>query len=581
MTEWRSPEELLNIEDFRMCFDGRHGVIHAVRGVSLSVKAGEILALVGESGSGKTALCFSVLMLHAHNARHLSGHIWLQGKDVMVMGEKELEQIRGKVASMVFQDPLNSLDPVRTVGEQIITPMRIHGTVGITERGEILLKDGRLLKDGKFQKDGSHQKKGDPQREGGFHQKDYENRAAELLREMGMEQAEEYLDCYPHQLSGGQRQRVAIAVALACDPKLIIADEPTTALDSDTQKQIIDLLKNTARNRGTGILFVTHDLGLARGLASRIAVMKDGVILEEGTPEQIFEHPKEEYTKALVRYANYGKGGSHYHGECPGGAKGALGNRNLADQQINADNRTDDVDRNNADNPADHYAVQLKNVSMTFRPKWKRERRVLENFSMQVQPGEFLGLVGKSGCGKTTVAKLIMGLLKPSGGEIRWGKNFVSQVPGVGTPSKGRWNTRQLIFQDSASSFNHRMTLEEIIAEPLVIAGSRRREKMHAKVVEVMHQVHLDPELLTRHPYDISGGQRQRVAIARALITDPAFLIADEPLSSLDVPTQAEIVHLLRELHDRRDMTMILISHDLPMVEHVCDRILEMEENHR
>ena len=552
MTERRSRDELLNIEDFRMCFDGRQGVVHAVRGVSLSVKAGEILALVGESGSGKTALCFSVLMLHAHNARHLSGHIWLQDKDAMAMGEEELEQIRGKVASMVFQDPLNSLDPVKTVGEQIITPMKMHEAVRITA------KAGRSLQDKRT------------------HRKEYENRAAELLREMGMEPAEEYLNCYPHQLSGGQRQRVAIAMALACDPKLIIADEPTTALDSDTQKQIIDLLKNTVRNRDTGVLFVTHDLGLARDLASRIAVMKDGIILEEGTSEQIFEDPQEEYTKSLVRYANYGKAGSHYHGGCSGESTGTFGNRNLRDRGIDADDQIDNGDQTDVKNPTDDYAVQLKNVSMIFRPKRNAERRVLENFSMQVQTGEFLGLVGKSGCGKTTVAKLIMGLLKPSGGEIRWGKNFLSEDSGTSSASKDRKNNRQLIFQDSVSAFNHRMTLEEIVAEPLVIAGSFRKKELHARVVEVIHQVHLDPELLVRHPYDISGGQRQRVAIARALITDPAFLIADEPLASLDVPTQAEIVHLLKDIHDRRGMTMILISHDLPMVEHVCDRILEI-----
>lgn len=553
MTELGSHEELLNIEDFRMCFDGKHGVVHAVRGVSLTVKPGEILALVGESGSGKTALCFSVLMLHAHNARHLSGHIWLQGKDVMAMTDGELEKIRGKVASMVFQDPLNSLDPVRTVGEQIITPLRIHGAMRITEKDGISTKDKRR------------------------HGKDYESQAAELLREMGLEQAEAYLNCYPHQLSGGQRQRVAIAVALACDPKLIIADEPTTALDSDTQSQIIDLLKNTARNRGTGILFVTHDLGLARALASRIAVMKDGIILEEGTVAQIFEEPKEEYTKSLVHYANYGKGGSHHHGRWLSGAVDVSGNRNLIDCGIDAD------DRINADNPshdyAAAYAVRLKNISMTFRPKRNGERRVLENFSMQVQQGEFLGLVGKSGCGKTTVAKLIMGLLKPTDGEILWGKELVSKGFNTSHDFPNWKNNRQLIFQDSASAFNHRMTLEEIIAEPLIIAGSIGKDAIHRRVLEVMHQVHLNSELLTRHPYDVSGGQRQRAAIARALITDPTFLIADEPLSSLDVATQAEIVHLLRDLHDRRKMTMILISHDLPMVEHVCDRILKMDEH--
>ena len=216
MTENRSNTELLNIEDFSMCFDGKQGVVHAVQGVSLTVRSGEIAAIVGESGSGKTALCFSILMLHRHHARHLSGSICLSGKDVTKMGEKELEQIRGKAASIVFQDPLNSLDPVRTVGEQITTPMKLHG-------------DGEPAET----------------------EREYAERAVGLLREMGMEDAEKYLSCYPHQLSGGQRQRVAIAIALACDPALIIADEPTTALDSRNQKQIISVLKRLAVERYT------------------------------------------------------------------------------------------------------------------------------------------------------------------------------------------------------------------------------------------------------------------------------------------------------------------------------------------
>jgi len=263
MTENRSNTELLNIEDFSMCFDGKQGVVHAVQGVSLTVRSGEIAAIVGESGSGKTALCFSILMLHRHHARHLSGSIYLSGKDVTKMGEKELEQIRGKAASIVFQDPLNSLDPVRTVGEQITTPMKLH-------------------------EDGEHVEA----------EREYAERAVGLLREMGMKDAEKYLSCYPHQLSGGQRQRVAIAIALACDPELIIADEPTTALDPRNQKQIISVLKRLAAERNKGILFITHDLRLARELATKIAVMKDGRFVEVAETEEIFENPQHEYTKA-------------------------------------------------------------------------------------------------------------------------------------------------------------------------------------------------------------------------------------------------------------------------------------------
>lgn len=520
MTENRSNTELLNIKDFRMCFEGKQGVVHAVQGVSLTVRPGEIVAIVGESGSGKTALCFSILMLHRHHARHLSGSICLFGKDVTKMREKELEHIRGKVASVVFQDPLNSLDPVRTIGEQIMTPMKLHG-------------DGELAEA----------------------ERGYAERAVGLLRGMGMEDAEKYLSCYPHQLSGGQRQRVAIAIALACDPALIIADEPTTALDSRNQKQIISVLKRLAAERDKGILFITHDLGLARELATKIAVMKDGKFVETAEAEDIFENPKHEYTKALVRYSQYGKKGSHYHG-------------NFGQTIADRDGIITSSEIANQGKPAEKIMI-AKDIDMIYRTKKHGYKKVLSRYSLDVVKGEILGLVGQSGCGKSTLARIIMGLTIPNGGSVEWG------IYG----SRDRREVRaQMIFQDSASAFNPRMTIEEIISEPLVIARVGNREERRRKVVEVMKQVHLEEQLMDRYPYDVSGGQRQRAAIARALITEPEFIIADEPLSSLDVPTQAEIVHLLRELHEKRQLTMILISHDIPMVEHVCDRIVSMDE---
>lgn len=519
MTENRSNTELLNIEDFSMCFDGKQGVVHAVQGVSLTVRSGEIAAIVGESGSGKTALCFSILMLHRHHARHLSGSICLSGKDVTKMGENELEQIRGKAASIVFQDPLNSLDPVRTVGEQITTPMKLH-------------EDGEPVET----------------------EREYDERAVGLLREMGMKDAERYLSCYPHQLSGGQRQRVAIAIALACDPALIIADEPTTALDPDNQEQIIAVLKRLAEERRKGILFITHDLGLARRLATKIVVMKDGKFVETGSAEEVFKNPKHKYTKALVRYSMYGKKGSHYHGKL--------------DKEIDEIEQTEPKQISYQVDSVEKI-VSVKDLDMTYRTEKNGYKKVLEGYSLEVFKGEILGLVGQSGCGKSTLARIIMGLAIPNGGSVKWGR--------CGSRDRREIRT-QMIFQDSASAFNPRMTIEEIISEPLVIARVGNREERRSKVIEVMKQVHLEEQLMDRYPYDVSGGQRQRAAIARALITEPEFIIADEPLSSLDVPTQAEIVHLLRELHEKRQLTMILISHDIPMVEHVCDRIVSMDE---
>ena len=386
-------------------------------------------------------------------------------------------------------------------------------------------------------------------------EREYDERAVGLLREMGMKDAEKYLSCYPHQLSGGQRQRVAIAIALACDPALIIADEPTTALDPRNQKQIISVLKRLAAERDKGILFITHDLGLARDLATKIAVMKDGRFVEAAEAEEIFENPKHEYTKALVRYSQYGKMGSHYHGNFGQ----MIGNR---DEITISSEMTDQVE-------SSEKIMIAKDIDMIYRTEKHGCKKVLSGYSLDVVKGEILGLVGQSGCGKSTLARIIMGLTIPNGGSVKWGR----------CGSRDRREVRtQMIFQDSASAFNPRMTIEEIISEPLVIARVGNREERRSKVIEVMKQVHLEEQLMGRYPYDVSGGQRQRAAIARALITEPEFIIADEPLSSLDVPTQAEIVHLLRELHEKRQLTMILISHDIPMVEHVCDRIVSMDE---
>lgn len=283
--------------------------------------------------------------------------------------------------------------------------------------------------------------------------------------------------------------------------------------------------------------------------------MKDGRFVEVAETEEIFENPKHEYTKALVRYSQYGKMGSHYHGnfgQTIGNRDGIITSSEIADQGKSAEK-----------------IMIAKDIDMIYRTKKQGCKKVLSGYSLYVVKGEILGLVGQSGCGKSTLARIIMGLTIPNGGSVEWG------ICG----SRDRREVRtQMIFQDAASAFNPRMTIEEIISEPLVIARVGNREERRRKVVEVMKQVHLEEQLMDRYPYDVSGGQRQRAAIARALITEPEFIIADEPLSSLDVPTQAEIVHLLRDLHEKRQLTMILISHDIPMVEHVCDRIVSMDE---
>lgn len=566
--------------------------VQAVRGVNLDVAKGEIVALVGESGSGKTALCRSILRLHAAYAAEESGQILLCGRDVLKMNEREMEQMRGTAAAIVFQDPLSSLDPVRTVGEQILTPMRLHrrpianrsgnesvhrknleynreyeyieekspedlGTmisgsqnvdrnpgIGLTEERKSESWNGGDRTQGHEKATGGGSYGWRRPRRMSAADGELVPQAVALLRDMGLDDPERRFRQYPHELSGGQRQRVAIAIALAGDPELLIADEPTTALDPDTQNKIRNLIGRIAKEQGKGVLFVTHDLRLARGLADRIAVMKEGRIVECGEAKEIFTAPKEEYTKRLIRYADYGKRTSHYHGHI----HEALEDRN--------------------DQGADGWLVRAEHLWMSYR-RGRETRTVLEDYSLEVREDEILGIVGASGCGKSTLAKVLMGIAVPQKGTVQYRKPCV----------------KQLIFQDSAAAFDERMTLARIIEEPLVISGygsggsggrSARKDARRRKVMEVIRAVHLEPELLSRHPYEVSGGQRQRAAIARALITDPDFLIADEPVTSLDVPIQAEIIHLLRELHDRRGLTMILIAHDLPMVEHVSDRIVRM-----
>ena len=544
---------VLEIKDLQLSFHGPKGRVQAIRGVDLQINQGEVVALAGESGSGKTALCRAVMRLHSQHASIDKGQILLEGMDVTHLSEKEMESVRGRQCSMVFQDPMSSLNPVYSVGKQITEAILLHEKIS---------------------------------------PKQAQVRASELLRQMGIEEPEKRFFHYPHQFSGGQRQRIAIAIAMACSPKLLIADEPTTALDIRTQNEIMGLLKSvqagnceqeerekdhgagnesgekTKPQHTGGMLFVTHDLGLAEQIADRIYIMKDGLVVESGRTEEIFSNPKHEYTRQLLGYAAYGKGTSHYHGH-------------ISDEKPHRSAQCDG-----------HPLVSVHDLSKSFELSKNQVQLVLQDFSMNIFKGEILGIVGDSGCGKSTLARCIARIYEPDSGRV----------------SVQEGTKLQMIFQDSMSAFNPRMTLAEIIAEPLVLAGKEKkwkphssvdsedanvsekffericshrkhREKILQRVYDVMKQVELDPELAERHPYDVSGGQRQRAAIARALITEPDFLIADEPISSLDVSIQAQIIHLLKKLHDEKQLTMMIISHDLPMVEHISDRIIKIEKN--
>ena len=331
------------------------------------------------------------------------------------------------------------------------------------------------------------------------------------------------------------------------------------------------LLRGICKEENRAVLFVTHDLGLAETMADRIAVMKDGVIVESGRTEEVFENPQHEYTKRLLRYARYGKSGSHFHGKAGAGREGAerdgaaQGNPDFSTICENLSIPVASGTCETIEPQASPAMVTVSGLSKVFSIGKKQINKVLQDFSLTIEKGEIVGIVGPSGCGKSTLARCLAGIYKPDAGQIDFAEGC----------------RRQMIFQDSASALNPRLTLAQSIAEPLVLQRKKERkplsrEEKARRVADVMEQVELSADLAERYPYDVSGGQRQRAAIARALITDPDFIIADEPISSLDVTIQAEIIHLLKAIHDERNLTMLLISHDLPMVEHVSDRIVEM-----
>ena len=486
-------KNVLSINNLTVAFDTPKGEQVAVNDASLVLGEGETLALVGESGCGKTVLCKSLLNILCSRGSIRAGQISVAKDEI----------------AMVFQDPMTSLDPAFSVGEQIAEAVRIHG---------IKASDGSIAP---------------------ATANEAKKRALELMKLVSISDAESRYSQRPYQFSGGMRQRIVIAIALASNPQILLADEPTTALDEETQREILSLIKDVQRATGVAILFITHDLSLVSDMADRVAIMKDGSIVETGRVAEVLENPSHDYTKKLLGYLNYSRGIGHSHG----GHGAAV---------------------NNTSGTAPEAILKVTNLSKSYRLSKGTAVQVLDNFNMSIDKGEIVGVVGKSGCGKTTLARCLMSIEKPDSGEIGFADNV----------------NVQMIFQDSGFAFNDRLTIEQIIAEPLVISGLKKRSlskvSLHEEVLRVMSLVKLPVTLLSRKPYELSGGQRQRVAIARALITKPDFIIADEPLTGLDVSAQAQIVHLLKDLSETEHLTILFIAHDLPMVNHISDRIVFM-----
>ncbi|MBI2254687.1 MAG: ABC transporter ATP-binding protein [Proteobacteria bacterium] len=511
MSTTKESPDLVRVEDLAMDFATEYGTVSALRGVSFSLKAGEVLGIVGESGSGKTVACRAILRLIADNAKVKAGRILFEGEDVLAMDEAALGQMRGEKVAMIFQNPSTHLDPIMAVGRQVAEGMVMHQ--GATWR-------------------------------------DARKRAVSLLEDMQIKDAPRRATAYPHELSGGMRQRVMIAAALACRPQLLIADEPTTALDVTVQAQILELLRRIRRERNLSIILVSHDLGVVAEMCDRVVVMKDGAVVEVGPVEQILNRPVAEYTRRLV---------ASQPSLLPPArpiekATGAASYLEVKDLEVNF-----------------YPGESLLSWAMRKPPQIVR---AVDKISIGLRKGGSLGIVGESGSGKSTIARAIVGLVEPERGSI--GIAGESLSAGLGHRQPQQLRKLQMVFQDPFMSLNPAFTVARTLAEPLREQSICVESEIPRRIQELMGKVELPLTLLGRKTTQLSGGQRQRVGIARALAMEPEILIADEVTSALDVTIQAQILGLFERLRRELSLTLILISHDLAVVRYLCEDVAVM-----
>ena len=580
--------ELLEVKHLSVSFDTPEGEVEAVRDVSFFVKKGETLAIVGESGCGKSVLCRSIMKLLPRTARIKSGSILANGREIIDCTEKEMQTIRGSFFSMVFQDPMTSLNPAMTVGAQIAEAVLIH-------RPELSREEVR-------------------------------RRVWELMELVGIDHPKERAAQYPWNFSGGMRQRAVLAIALASEPAVLLADEPTTALDVTIQAQILALFRKIQEKLGTAIVLVSHDLGVVAAAADRVAVMYAGKICETGLVREIFEDPKHPYTKGLLRSLPALSRGKKELYCLPGmppklnhppvGAAFACRNpyalavdyekqppmfqvtdthyaatwllderaaevRAKIEEEMSKGEAPDGTREEIKYHPGfDRKAsgkevlMEVRHLSQLFSMTGKKVFRAVDDVSFELRKGEILGLVGESGSGKSTTARCIMNISSSPGGHIFYKGIDVLDKKQFRKNRKALQAERQMIFQDSASSLNQRMRVEDIILEPLKLSHRKPKQGSYREEAEFqLKYVGLDSSFLDRYPSELSGGQRQRVAIARARIMDPELVVADEPIASLDVSIQAQIVNLFRHLQREHGFSFLFIAHDLSMVEFLCDRV--------
>ncbi|EPS6670741.1 ABC transporter ATP-binding protein [Acinetobacter baumannii] len=538
MSEQEKKTPLLHIENLRVSFKGEDKqYIETVKGISFDIPTNTTVALVGESGSGKsvTSLATMGLLPVGQSKIDEKSKIIFEGKDLLGLSRTEMRKICGKDIAMIFQEPMSSLNPVFTVGNQIAEVLCLHM---------------------------------------GMSRKQARQRVLELLKEVGIPSPETKIDAYPNQLSGGQQQRVMIAMAIACEPKLLIADEPTTALDVTIQKQIIDLLESLRQRRQMSMLFITHDLALVGEIADQVIVMRHGEIREQGTAEQVLEQPKDVYTRALL-YCRPQMSQRPYRLPVTSDFM-RQENNILVEQSFDV---SEIPERKRGLNGDEHIILEVKDLKKSFYSRkglfGKEEFQAVKGVSFKLAKGKTLGLVGESGSGKTTVGLLLMRLHQASGGQaLIEGKDILSLTE----KEFAKYQRKiQIIFQNPYASLNPRFTIGQILLEPMQIHGIGKDDAERKQIaLGLLERVNLPEQAYYRYSHEFSGGQRQRIAIARCLTLKPEILICDESVSALDVSVQAQVLNLLQDLQDEFGLSYIFISHDLSVVKYISDQVMVM-----
>lgn len=499
---------LLQVHNLTTCFDTREGTLTAVSDLSFTLEAGRTIAIVGESGSGKSVACYSLLgLLPSPPARVAAGRAFYNGQDLLKMRPEQLRRVRGTEMGLVFQDAMTALNPNMTIARQLMEPLQVHAGLGRAEARK---------------------------------------RAQAALEEVGIHQAAQRLDSYPFEFSGGMRQRVMIAMALINRPKLLIADEPTTALDVTVQAQILALLKDLQQRHNLAMIFISHDLAVVANIADHVLVMQAGQVVEQGTVTKVFYNAQHLYTQKLLQ-------------AIPGSAK--------------------PLEKRVSCNAEDCLQVEGLCKSFGGQPQWFSRGKsakivAVEPTSFAIKKGEILGLVGESGSGKSTLGRCILQLMHSDSGRVRlFGQELTALSERELRVARAGF---QMIFQDPYASLNPRLTVFDALAEPLKVHGLVRGKDLLPRVHQLMDEVGLSRQMVRKYPHEFSGGQRQRIAIARALAVKPRFIVADEPVSALDVTIQAQILELLLELSHRHQLTLLFISHDLAVVRYLADRVAVM-----